>query len=68
MFPTCFIVTHAYIFFSSRSTVPRNTASVQLECSPTNRPKDDFEASAPDFMPGNLRRQTARPVSYYALF
>ena len=29
---------------------------------------DESEASASDLMPGNLRRRTARPVSYYALF
>ena len=58
MFLTCLIVTHAYIFFSSRSTALRNAASVPLECSPTARPNgrtrsfgvrlDARESSAPD--------------------
>nr|AOE10200.1 hypothetical protein [uncultured bacterium] len=34
-FLTYFIVTHAYIFFSNRSTIPHGTTSTQLECSPT---------------------------------
>ncbi len=35
-FLTGIIVTYAYIFFTSRSTVPYGPDSTQLECSPTS--------------------------------
>jgi hypothetical protein len=63
------IVTHAYIFFSGRSSIPRGTPSAlsamlpyraHYSCAPS--------ASAAVLMPAHHPRGSARPVSCYALF
>ena len=64
------IVTHAYIFLSGRSSIPRGTPSAlsamlpyrarRLRCAPS--------ASAAVLMPAHHPRGSARPVSCYALF
>jgi hypothetical protein len=62
---TYFIVTHAYICFSNRSTKPYSSDSTLLECSPTIITSI---ASVIYFMPVYYSRRVTRLVSCYALF
>ena len=61
---TYFIVTHAYICFSNRSTKPYSSDSTQLECSPTILIHSFGNTLMPDYYPCS----SARLVSCYALF
>ena len=49
-------------------SAPSGTASPLMQCSSTNSPFGGSSASVSCFSPGNFRRGTSRPVSYYALF
>ena len=55
------------ILSSKHSTPPYGNASPRFQCSSTNH-YSDSSASVSCFSPGNFRRRTSRPVSYYALF
>ena len=66
---TFLFATHANILTSHGSTVPYRTTSTPWERSSTTHTFQYASiASVPYFSPGNLRRMTSRPVSYYALF
>ena len=56
------------ILSSINSTTPFGMASPLMQCSSTNSSFDGSSASVSCFSPGNFRRGTSRPVSYYALF
>ena len=62
------LATHSGILSSINSTAPSGTASSLMQCSSTNSSFDGSSASVSCFSPGNFRRGTSRPVSYYALF
>ena len=64
------IVTHAYIFFSWRSSIPRGTPSTPPSMLPYRSILTSIHplASAAVFMPGHHPRPAARLVSCYALF
>ena len=62
------LATHSGILSSMRSTTPYGMASPRMQCSSTNSSFDGSSASVSCFSPGNFRRGTSRPVSYYALF
>ena len=62
------LATHSGILSSITSTAPSGTASSLMQCSSTNSSFDGSSASVSCFSPGNFRRGTSRPVSYYALF
>ena len=59
---------HSGILSSINSTTPYGMASSLMQCSSTNSSFDGSSASVSCFSPGNFRRGTSRPVSYYALF
>ena len=61
------LATHSGILSSKHSTPPYGNASPRFQCSSTNH-YSDSSASVSCFSPGNFRRRTSRPVSYYALF
>ena len=61
------LATHSGILSSKHSTPPYGNASPRFQCSSTNHIRDS-SASVSCFSPGNFRRRTSRPVSYYALF
>ena len=66
---TCFVVTHAYIFFSGRSSKPRGSPSAPTGMLPYHAtPTAASSASATVLMPDHHPRGSARPVSCYALF
>ena len=62
------LATHSGILSSINSTTPFGMASSLMQCSSTNSSFDGSSASVSCFSPGNFRRGTSRPVSYYALF
>ncbi len=62
------LATHSGILSSINSTTPYGMASSLMQCSSTNSSFDGSSASVSCFSPGNFRRGTSRPVSYYALF
>ena len=62
------LATHSGILSSINSTTPFGMASPLMQCSSTNSSFDGSSASVSCFSPGNFRRGTSRPVSYYALF
>ena len=62
------LATHSGILSSILSTAPYGTASSRIQCSSTNSYLYGSSASVSCFSPGNFRRRTSRPVSYYALF
>ena len=62
------LATHSGILSSMTSTTPSGMASPIMQCSSTNSPFGGSSASVSCFSPGNFRRGTSRPVSYYALF
>ena len=62
------LATHSGILSSINSTTPSGMASSLMQCSSTNSPCGGSSASVSCFSPGNFRRGTSRPVSYYALF
>ena len=62
------LATHSGILSSIHSTLPFGNASSRIQCSSTNSSFDGSSASVSCFSPGNFRRGTSRPVSYYALF
>ena len=62
------LATHSGILSSICSTTPSGMASPHMQCSSTNSPCGGSSASVSCFSPGNFRRGTSRPVSYYALF
>ena len=62
-----FVVTHAYIFFSRRSSKPRGSPSTPTGMLPYHSHMESF-ASAVVLMPGHYPRVIARLVSCYALF
>ena len=62
------LATHSGILSSIHSTLPSGNASSRIQCSSTNSSFDGSSASVSCFSPGNFRRGTSRPVSYYALF
>ena len=64
---TRFVVTHAYIFFSGRSSIPHGTPSAPTGMLPYHSTMESF-ASAVVLMPGYHPRVIARLVSCYALF
>ena len=64
---TRFVVTHAYIFFSRRSSIPHDTPSTPTGMLPYHLLNKSF-ASAVVLMPGHYPRVIARLVSCYALF
>ena len=64
---TCVVVTHAYIFFSRRSSKPHGSPSTPTGMLPYHSLKESF-ASAVVLMPGYYPRVIARLVSCYALF
>ena len=64
---TPFVVTHAYIFFSRRSSISHNTPSTPTGMLPYHLLNKSF-ASAAVLMPVNYPRVIARLVSCYALF
>ena len=61
------VVTHAYIFFSRRSSKPHSSPSTPTGMLPYHSSKESF-ASAVVLMPGHYPRVIARLVSCYALF
>ena len=63
-----FIVTYAYIFFSSRSRKSRGFPSALAGMLPYHASSDASSASAAVLMPVHHPRIAARPVSCYALF
>ena len=65
--PTPFVVTHAYIFFSDRSSISHDTPSAPTGMLPYHSITESF-ASAVVLMPGYHPRVIARLVSCYALF
>ena len=64
------VVTHAYIFFSYRSSEPRGPPSALVSMLPyrATDPSLAPSASAAVLMPAHHPRGSARPVSCYALF
>ena len=64
---TRFVVTHAYIFFSRRSSKSHNSPSTPTGMLPYHSSTESF-ASAAVLMPGYYPRVIARLVSCYALF
>ena len=64
------VVTHAYIFFSYRSSEPRGPPSALVSMLPyrATDPSIAPSASAAVLMPAHHPRGSARPVSCYALF
>jgi hypothetical protein len=62
------IVTYAYIFFSGRSSAPRDAPSTRAGMLPYHADRSASLASAAVFMPVHHLRITARLVSCYALF
>ena len=64
---TCVVVTHAYIFFARRSSIPHSTPSTPTGMLPYHSLRESF-ASAVVLMPGYYPRVIARLVSCYALF
>ena len=62
------VVTHAYIFFSGRSSKPHGSPSRPTGMLPYHSELTESSASAPVLMPGHYPRVTARLVSCYALF
>ena len=64
---SCIIVTYAYIFFSRRSSVSRNTPSQLTGMLPYHSYKESV-ASAVSLMPVHYPCNVARLVSCYALF
>ena len=63
------VVTHAYIFFSGRSSKPRGSPSAPTGMLPYHADSTSASsASAAVLMPGHHPRGPARPVSCYALF
>ena len=65
----CVIVTHAYIFFSGRSSISHDTPSTPTGMLPYHsHHKCESLASAIVLMPDHHPRVTARLVSCYALF
>ena len=65
---TPIVVTHAYIFFSGRSSKPRGSPSAPTGMLPYHASFDASSASATVLMPDHHPRGSARPVSCYALF
>ena len=66
---TSLVVTHAYIFFSGRSSAPRGAPSAPTGMLPYHdTPRVPSSASATVLMPDHHPRGSARPVSCYALF
>ena len=65
---TRFVVTHAYIFFSRRSSKPHGSPSTPTGMLPYHSYKYKSFASAAVLMPVNYPRVIARLVSCYALF
>ena len=65
---TLIVVTHAYIFFSGRSSKPRGSPSAPTGMLPYHAAHAASSASATVLMPGHHPRGSARPVSCYALF
>ena len=65
---TPIVVTHAYIFFSGRSSKPRGSPSAPTGMLPYHAALAASSASATVLMPGHHPRGSARPVSCYALF
>ena len=65
---TLIVVTHAYIFFSGRSSKPRGSPSAPTGMLPYHAALAASSASATVLMPGHHPRGSARPVSCYALF
>ena len=67
--PIFIVVTHAYIFFSGRSSKPRGSPSAPTGMLPYHAAtKAASSASATVLMPDHHPRGSARPVSCYALF
>ena len=65
---TCVVVTHAYIFFSGRSSMAHATPSAPTGMLPYHSATAESLASAAVLMPVHHPRVTARLVSCYALF
>ena len=66
---TPLVVTHAYIFFSGRSSAPHGAPSAPTGMLPYHdMPRMPSSASAAVLMPDHHPRGSARPVSCYALF
>ena len=66
---TCIVVTYAYIFVSSRSSIPHGTPSRLTGMLPYRSIRSiDPIASATVLMPAHHPRNSARLVSCYALF
>ena len=65
---TCIVVTYAYIFVSSRSSIPHRTPSRLTGMLPYRSTSVDPIASATVLMPAHHPRNSARLVSCYALF
>ena len=66
---TSLVVTHAYIFFSGRSSMARATPSAPTGMLPYHDTHSmPSSASATVLMPDHHPRGSARPVSCYALF
>ena len=63
-----FVVTHAYIFFSRRSSIPPGTPSPPASMLPYRLTLVNPRSSGPCLMPVHHPRVTARLVSCYALF
>ena len=62
------VVTHAYIFFSGRSSMPHGTPSTPTGMLPYHAYQYASAASATVLMPDHHPRNSARLVSCYALF
>ena len=62
------IVTHAYIFLSDRSSIPRKIPSTLVTMLPYHSDQSESQASAAVLMPAHHPRIIARLVSCYALF
>ena len=62
------VVTHAYIFFSGRSSLPPGRPSTLSAMLPYHCSSEQSLASVPVLMPVHHPRVTARLVSCYALF
>ena len=65
---TPFVVTHAYIFFSGRSSISHDTPSAPTGMLPYHSTHVESLASAAVLMPDYHPRVIARLVSCYALF
>ena len=67
MIPTSFSLLIPAFSLLSTPLLLIGTASTRWDCSSTNVWRHSW-ASVSCFSPGNFRRRTSRPVSYYALF